>query len=126
MVSCFGTIQHEDGGLSTTTEDQAPTMSNSTHCFEIVQLAFQAATPPVEQSACMRVLGAWVAGQPGFVSRQCFHDAQAQRWTDIVEWESAPHAQAAMARSQHETALAGVMALIDPTSLQVGHGVPLG
>lgn len=94
----------------------------STHtCFEIVHFAFLPDITPQRQTEAMTALGRWAAAQPGFVSRQCFHDPRQSRWTDVVEWSSLDRATAAMERSQHEPALASVMVLIDPGTLHAGH-----
>ena len=69
----------------------------------------------------MNALGAWAATQPGFLSRQSFLDTRQSRWTDVVEWSNLDQAIAAMARSQREPALASVMALIDPATVNAGH-----
>jgi hypothetical protein len=96
-------------------------MTPTPTCFEIVHFAFLPDIGPQRQTEAMRALGAWAATQPGFVSRQSYHDPRQDRWTDLVEWSSLDQATAAMARSQHEPALAGVMALIDSATVQAGH-----
>lgn len=94
----------------------------STHtCFEIVHFAFLPDVTLPRQIEAMNTLGVWAAKQPGFLSRQSFHDPRQSRWTDMVEWSSLDQATAAMERSQREPALAGVMALIDPATLHAGH-----
>lgn len=96
-------------------------MASSHTCFEIVHFAFLADITPQRQTEAMKALGSWAAAQPGFVSRQSYHDPRHDRWTDVVEWCSLDQATAAMERSQREPALDGVMALIDPSSLHAGH-----
>lgn len=96
-------------------------MNPTASCFEIVHFAFQAAVPLSRQIESMKTLGHWAATQPGFLSRQSYHDPQANRWTDVVEWARRDDALAAMERSQHEPLLAGVMALIAPESVHAGH-----
>lgn len=94
----------------------------STHtCFEIVHFAFLPDTTPQRQAQAMQALGVWAATQPGFLSRQSYHDPQQARWTDVVEWSNLAQATAAMERSQREPALASVMSLIDPSTLHAGH-----
>jgi len=94
----------------------------STHtCFEIVHFAFLPHVTPERQIDAMKVLGRWAATQPGFVSRQSYHDPSQGRWTDVVEWDHLDSATAAMERSQREPSLASAMSLIDPDTLHAGH-----
>ncbi len=96
-------------------------MSTPNHCFEIVHFAFGTDVPFEAQVSAMRALDAWVVTQPGFVSRRCFHDSTARRWTDVIEWTTRGDAEAAMARSTHAPEAARVFALIDGASVQAGH-----
>lgn len=96
-------------------------MTSTRTCFEIVNFAFLPDITLARQTEAMNALGVWVATQPGFLSRQSFHDPRQSRWTDMVEWSSLDQATAAMERSQSEPALASVMALIDPATLHAGH-----
>ena len=61
-------------------------MASSHTCFEIVHFAFLADITPQRQTEAMKALGSWAAAQPGFVSRQSYHDPRHDRWTDVVEW----------------------------------------
>jgi hypothetical protein len=118
MVPRFGTYRgnHRDSCNSLETA-----MASTHPCFEIVHFAFLPTVTLPRQTEAMNALGAWAATQPGFLSRQSFHDTRQSRWTDVVEWSSLDQATAAMERSQREPALASVMALIDPATLHVGH-----
>lgn len=96
-------------------------MNLATACFEIVHFAFRDDLALAEQVTSRQQLGQWTARQPGFRARQCYHDPKANRWTDVVERESAAQALAAMARSQQDASLSETMALIEPETLHVGH-----
>jgi heme-degrading monooxygenase HmoA len=96
-------------------------MSRSLTCFEIVQFSFKSDVQLRTQIDAMKQLGRWVAEQPGFLARQSYHEPQADRWTDVVEWQTKADAHAAMQRSQREASLAVAMALISTDTLHVGH-----
>ena len=118
MVPHDGTYCGEHGDSFNSME----TAMATTHtCFEIVHFAFLPDVTLPRQTEAMNALGAWASTQPGFLSRQSFLDPRQSRWTDMVEWSNLDQATAAMARSQREPALAGVMALIDPATLHAGH-----
>jgi hypothetical protein len=123
MVPSFGTIRADDVGSCNRT---GYAMSITTSCFEIVHFAFLEHVPLTRQTELMKLLGDWAAAQGGFISRQSFHDRQSNRWTDVVEWNSLPEAQAAMAASQQEPKLAAVMDAIAPEPLSMGHYERLG
>lgn len=118
MVPRFGTYRGEHGGFFISLETA---MDSTQACFEIVHFAFLPDVTLPRQTEAMNALGAWAATQPGFLSRQSFHDPRQSRWTDVVEWGSLDQATAAMERSQREPALASIMALIDSATLHAGH-----
>ncbi len=118
MVPCGGTHGGQHGDSINFLETA---LASTDTCFEIVHFAFLSGTSLQRQTEAMQTLGDWAAAQPGFVSRQSFHDPRQARWTDVVEWRSLDQATAAMARSQQEPLLASVMALIDPGTVQAGH-----
>ncbi len=114
----IGTFWGEYGGSFNFLETA---MASTDTCFEIVHFAFLSDITPERETEAMKALGRWAAAQPGFVSRQSYHDPRQSRWTDVVEWLSLAQATAAMERSQHDTALASVMAHIDPATVRAGH-----
>ncbi len=58
----------------------------------------------------------WIAEQPGFVSRQLAHDAEGERWVDVVWWETLDDAKAAAERAMSSESCAPMFALIDMES----------
>lgn len=96
-------------------------MNTARTCFEIVLFAFRTGIDMNRQIDAMKTLGGWAATQPGFLSRQSYHDPSHARWTDVVEWRSLDEAKSAMERSQCEPSLAGIMALIAPETVHAGH-----
>jgi hypothetical protein len=118
MVPRFDTFNEEPCDSFNSLETA---MASIHSCFEIVHFAFLPDITLPRQTEAMNALGVWAATQPGFLSRQSFHDARQSRWTDVFEWSSLDHATAAMERSQREPTLASFMALIDPATLHAGH-----
>lgn len=118
MMSASGTYAGQDRSAFNTLETA---LTPAHTCFEIVRFAFLPDVTAQRQTAAMKTLGAWVAAQPGFLSRQRCHDARQAPWTDLVEWSNLDQATAAMERSRREPSLAGIMALIDPGTLHAGH-----
>lgn len=54
-------------------------------------------------------------GQPGLLSRSLAHDGDT--WTEVVQWQSQAHADAAGAAIMADPRVAPLMAAIDPASL---------
>ena len=63
----------------------------------------------------------WAAEQPGFVSRELAHDAEGDRWIDVVWWETMADAQAAAELAMSSEACAPMFALIDMESTLMVH-----
>jgi antibiotic biosynthesis monooxygenase (ABM) superfamily enzyme len=67
-------------------------------------------------------VSAWIGEQPGFVSRELVHDAEGDRWIDVVWWESMEQAHAASERAMSSESCAPMFALIDMESTLMVHG----
>jgi antibiotic biosynthesis monooxygenase (ABM) superfamily enzyme len=65
---------------------------------------------------------AWIAKQPGFVSRELVHDAEGDRWVDVVWWETMEHARAASERAMTSDSCSPMFALIEMESALMLHG----
>lgn len=64
----------------------------------------------------------WAAEQPGFVSRDLVHDAEHDRWIDVVWWRSMEDAHAAAEAAMHSPSCAPMFALIDEKETLMLHG----
>jgi hypothetical protein len=62
--------------------------------------------------------------QPGFISRELVHDAEGDRWVDVIWWETLEQAQAASERSMTSESCSPMFALIDLESALMLHGTP--
>jgi hypothetical protein len=66
----------------------------------------------------------WISKQPGFVSRELVHDADGDRWVDVIWWETMENAHIAAELSQTSESCTPMFGLIDMESALTLHGVP--
>lgn len=95
----------------------------SVRSHEIVLFRFKPEFTYAQQCSHIDLMGTWLAIQPGFIDRKCYYDEQQNRWIDVVIWESLTVAEAAMARSLEDQALAQVLSSIDTGEITMGHYV---
>lgn len=69
-------------------------------------------------------VSAWIAGQPGFLSRDLAYDREGDRWIDVIWWRTLEDAHAAAERAMSSEACAPMFALIDMESALMLHGKP--
>jgi hypothetical protein len=69
-------------------------------------------------------VSSWIGRQPGFISRDLAHDAEGDRWIDVIWWETMENAVAAAELSQTSESCAPMFALIDMESALMLHGEP--
>jgi hypothetical protein len=67
-------------------------------------------------------VSAWIAGQPGFVSRELSYDAEGDRWIEVVWWQTLADARAAAERAMTSDSCAPMFALIDMGAALMVHG----
>jgi heme-degrading monooxygenase HmoA len=72
--------------------------------------------------ATVEPVSSWIAGQPGFISRELSHDAEGDRWIDLVWWRTMAEAQAAAELAMSSESCAPMFALIDMESTLMLHG----
>jgi hypothetical protein len=66
----------------------------------------------------------WAKEQPGFVSRELSHDADGDRWIDVVWWETIQDARAAAEKAWTSASCAPMFALISEEGSLMLHGEP--
>jgi hypothetical protein len=66
----------------------------------------------------------WIRQQPGFISRELVHDAEGDRWVDVIWWQTLEQAQAASELSMTSESCSPMFALIDLESALMLHGTP--
>jgi hypothetical protein len=66
-------------------------------------------------------VSAWIAGQAGFVSRELSYDADADRWIEVVRWDTMEDAHAAAELATTSESCAPMFALIDMDSALMAH-----
>ena len=69
-------------------------------------------------------VSSWISRQPGFRSRELVHDAEGDRWVDVIWWERIEDAHAAAELSATSESCAPMFALIDMQSALMLHGTP--
>jgi hypothetical protein len=69
-------------------------------------------------------LSEWAARQPGFVSRELSHDAEGDRWIELVWWRTMGDAKAAAENALSSESCARMFALIDMESTEMIHAEP--
>jgi hypothetical protein len=74
--------------------------------------------------ATVDAVSAWIAEQPGFISRDLVHNGEGDRWIEVIWWRSLEDAKAAAERAMSSTACAPMFGLIDDESTLMLHGEP--
>jgi hypothetical protein len=69
-------------------------------------------------------LSTWVSRQPGFISRELSHDAEGDRWIEVVWWKTMADAKAAAELAMTSESCAPMFALIDTKSILMVHAEP--
>jgi hypothetical protein len=67
-------------------------------------------------------VSSWISAQPGFISRELVHDAEADRWVDVIWWETMEQAHAAAELAMTSPTCTPMFALIDMQSALMLHG----
>jgi hypothetical protein len=69
-------------------------------------------------------VSSWIGTQPGFVSRVLCHDAEGDRWIDLVWWRTLEDAHHAAERAVTSESCAPMFALIDSEATLMAHAEP--
>lgn len=91
-----------------------------THVAEIVTFTLAPGTTPEAFLKLSQASEAFVRSAPGFAHRR-LSQGKDGRWTDYVVWTDLTSAQQAAAQFPQQDCAAGMMAAIDPGSLQMRH-----
>ncbi|MEW2916455.1 hypothetical protein AB1A64_05245 [Ruegeria sp. ANG10] len=91
-----------------------------THVAEIVTFTLANGTTPEEFVKLSQASEAFVRAAPGFAHRQ-LSQGEDGRWTDYVVWTDMKAAQDAAAQFPQQECAAGMMAAINPESVQMRH-----
>ena len=92
--------------------------------LELVVFKLKEGVAREELLATVDPVSAWAAEQPGFVSRELVHDAEGDRWIDLVWWRTMADAKAAAELAMGSESCAPMFALIDMESTLMVHGEP--
>jgi hypothetical protein len=90
--------------------------------LELVVFELAAGVSPEQFLGTADAVSDWISGQPGFVSRELSHDAEGDRWIEVVWWESVGAARQAAELAMSSPSCAPMFALIDTDSMLMLHG----
>ena len=99
-------------------------MDAGTRVLELVVYQLHNGISPEQFLGTNDAVSSWIRQQPGFISRELVHDAEGDRWVDVIWWETLEQAQAASERSMTSESCAPMFALIDMDSALLLHGTP--
>ncbi|HEX2087381.1 MAG TPA: hypothetical protein VHF89_16985 [Solirubrobacteraceae bacterium] len=90
--------------------------------LELVVFRLRSGATREELLGTVDAVSAWIAEQPGFVSRTLVEDRSGGRWIDVVWWRSLDEAKAAAERATSSESCAPMFGLIDMESTLMLHG----
>jgi hypothetical protein len=90
--------------------------------LELVVFELRPGTSRERFLAAAEPVSAWIAEQPGFVSRELSFDAAGERWIEVVWWRTMEAARAAAELATTSESCAPMFALIDMDSALMVHG----
>ncbi len=90
--------------------------------LELVVFKLGAGVSREQFLATAEPVSAWIAEQPGFISRELSFDAGGDRWIEVVWWRTLEEAQAAAELAMTSESCAPMFALIDTDSALMAHG----
>ena len=64
----------------------------------------------------------WAKKQPGFISRELSHDAEGDRWIEVIWWRTMEDARVAAEAAMSSESCTPLFALIDEESTLMLHG----
>ena len=67
-------------------------------------------------------VSSWISRQPGFISRELSHDADGDRWIEVVWWRTMEEAHAAAELAMSSESCAPMFGAIDMESTLMLHG----
>ena len=74
--------------------------------------------------ATVEPVSEWIKSQPGFISRELSYAPEADKWIDMVRWQSLQDAHAAAELAMDSETCAPMFALINFDTMLMLHGEP--
>jgi hypothetical protein len=81
--------------------------------LELVVFRLRPGVARVEFVESNEPVSSWIAGQPGFISRDLSYEAESDRWVDVIWWETLGEAEAASQRALGSDTCAPMFAMIE-------------
>jgi hypothetical protein len=99
-------------------------VATGTKVLELVVYKLHEGVSPEQFLSTNDAVSSWIRQQPGFISRELVHDAEGDRWVDVIWWHTLEQAQAASDLSMSSESCSPMFALIDMESALMLHGTP--
>ena len=90
--------------------------------LELAVFKLRDGATPDDLLATADAVSDWLATQPGFISRELSHDAEGERWIDVVWWTTMRNALEAAELAITSAQCAPMFALIASESTLMLHG----
>jgi hypothetical protein len=98
--------------------------SSAGKVLELVVFKLNAGVSREQLLGTVDAVSDWIRRQPGFISRELSHDAEGDRWIEVIWWRTLEDAHAAAERAMTSESCAPMFALIDMDSTLMAHGEP--
>ena len=97
-------------------------MQSTEKVLELVVFKLAAGVSREQFLGTVDAVSAWISGQPGFISRELCHDAEGDRWIEVVWWSTMGDARAAPELAMTSGSCAPMFGSIDMESALMLHG----
>ena len=100
--------------------------ADAQHAYEIVSFKYKSDVPFTTQQQSTEQLNEIASRFEGFVSRDFYYSAEADRWFDFIVWESLENAKTASEQVMQNPEALKVFELMDQDSMLFSHYQRLG
>lgn len=97
----------------------------SDHVLELVVFQLRPGVTREQALSASEAVSAWVAEQPGFVSRETYEVPDGEQWVDVLYWRSMAEAKAASERAMAQDHCQAFFSLLAPEAEVFLHAVPV-
>lgn len=102
-----------------------PNSTPTPGCLELATFKARPGTDPAEVGLALASAQAWLAAQPGFLSRRLLRDEAQDTWVDEVAWRSAEEAHRAGEAFLSSPVAAAIDRVVDMGSFRCLHAAPV-
>jgi heme-degrading monooxygenase HmoA len=109
----------------TPTSTSTSTSTATPGCLELATFKARPGTDPAEVGRALAAAQAWLAAQPGFLSRRLLRDEAQETWVDEIGWRSAEEAHRAGEAFRSSPVAAAIDRVIDTSTFRCLHAAPV-